>query len=271
MPDTPGVGATETSPLLAGPLKQSERPTDAPPESHDSALNTSENDVESHQQTEDAEDPKVLKGRERVKSFIPILGVGIFLAFLDQSIVAAINGEIGSDLHALRNVSWIATAYFLTMTASQPLYGKLSDVFGRKPCLIFAYTMFGIGSLGCGVTRSMEGFIAARVGKASVPTTITVLKVLGHPRHWGRWYADRGDGSALGFPVAKGTRHISRLPQSYWSHWFHFWWPDWSDTSANPLFRDPKLIIRPKEGCFHKVLVGDGKQDFLLGNLSSCA
>lgn len=155
MPDTPSSTATERSPLLGS----------SPTESHGSDQNGSVNDVESTQQTEDAEDPEIVQGRNKVKSFMPILSLGIFLAFLDQSIVAAINGEIGSDLHALRNVSWVATAYFLTMTASQPLYGKLSDVFGRKPCLLFAYTMFGIGSLGCGLTRSMQGLIAARVGQ----------------------------------------------------------------------------------------------------------
>lgn len=162
MPETPGRGATERSPLLGNPPEQAER---AAPESAGSAQNGPANDVESNQQTEDTEDPEVVQGRKKVKSFLPILGVGIFLAFLDQSIVAAINGEIGSDMHALRNVSWIATAYFLTMTASQPLYGKLSDVFGRKACLLFAYIMFGVGSLGCGLTRSMGGLIAARVGR----------------------------------------------------------------------------------------------------------
>ena len=162
MPDTSNPGTTEHSPLLGNHSEEAERPAS---ESHASAQNASPNGIESNTQTEDTEDPAIVEGRKKVKSFIPILGVGIFLAFLDQSIVAAINGEIGSDLQALRNVSWIATAYFLTMTASQPLYGKLSDVFGRKPCLLFAYTTFGVGSLGCGLTRSMGGLIAARVDK----------------------------------------------------------------------------------------------------------
>ena len=162
MPDSPSLTATERSPLLGSRPEQPERPT---PESNGSAQNPSTNDVESNQQTEETEDPELVQRRKNVKAILPILAIGIFLAFLDQSIVAAINGEIGSDLHALRNVSWIATAYFLTMTASQPLYGKLSDVFGRKPCLLFAYTMFGLGSLGCGITSNMQGLIAARVGQ----------------------------------------------------------------------------------------------------------
>ena len=160
MVDTKDPDATEYSPLLGNRPDQAER---APPDGHGSAQNGSVDDPESNQQTEETEDPEVVQRRKNVKSLLPVLAVGIFLAFLDQSIVAAINGEIGSDLHALRNVSWIATAYFLTMTASQPLYGKLSDVFGRKPCLLFAYTMFGVGSLGCGITSTMGGLIAARV------------------------------------------------------------------------------------------------------------
>lgn len=177
MPDTPNPGATERSPLLEDHQEQAERPA---PESNGSARNGSASDVESIQQTEENhEDAELVQGRKKVKSFLPILGVGIFMAFLDQSIVAAINGEIGSDLHALKNVSWIATAYFLTMTASQPLYGKLSDVFGRKPCLLFAYTMFGVGSLGCGLTKSMGGLIAARaiqgIGGGGMMIIVTVL------------------------------------------------------------------------------------------------
>lgn len=159
MSDTPSPGVTERSPLLGSHPERTEQPA---PESHGS--NASANDVESNHQAEENEDPELVQRRKNIKALLPVLAVGIFLAFLDQSIVAAINGEIGSDLHALRNVSWIATAYFLTMTASQPLYGKLSDIFGRKPCLLFAYTMFGLGSLGCGITSSMGGLITGRVG-----------------------------------------------------------------------------------------------------------
>ena len=160
MPESSDQHATERSPLLNSHSQQAES---SPPKGHTSSQDGSANDVESNQQAEEPEHPEIMQRRKNIKSLLPVLGVGIFLAFLDQSIVAAINGDIGSDLHALRNVSWIATAYFLSMTASQPLYGKLSDIFGRKPCLLFAYTMFGIGSLGCGLTRSMGGLIAARV------------------------------------------------------------------------------------------------------------
>jgi MFS family permease len=73
-------------------------------------------------------------------------------------------GSIGSELHALNLTSWIATSYFLTLTSFQPLYGKLSDIFGRKACLLYAYAVFGLGCLCCGLARDIKQLIAARVG-----------------------------------------------------------------------------------------------------------
>ena len=260
MPETPNIHATERSPLLANHTEESERPT---PKSHDSQ-NGSPNDVESNEQTEETEDPAIVEGRKKVKTFLPILGVGIFLAFLDQSIVAAINGEMGSDLHALKNVSWIATAYFLTMTASQPLYGKLSDIFGRKPCLLFAYTMFGVGSLGCGVTGSMGGLIAARVGTFIDHICADWgLKASGYPRHWRWWHVDCCHRSFLRLHPAKGTGLVSSLPQSDWSSRLNFWWPYWSDINPNAFPSNRRLTFISKVGFLYKVLAGDGKQDLL--------
>lgn len=81
----------------------------------------------------------------------------------DQTIIMASYGQIGSDLKALNLTSWIATSYFLSLTSFQPLYGKLSDIFGRKPCLLFAYAVFGLGCLCCGLARNINELIAARV------------------------------------------------------------------------------------------------------------
>lgn len=58
--------------------------------------------------------------------------------------------------------------YLLTITSCQPLYGKLSDIFGRKPALLFGYAIFGIGCLFCGLARNIEELIAARVGNLPV-------------------------------------------------------------------------------------------------------
>jgi MFS family permease len=88
-------------------------------------------------------------------------------------------GQIGSDLKALNLTSWIATSYFLTLTSFQPLYGKLSDIFGRKQCLLFAYAIFGIGNLFCGLARNINELIAARVfqgiGGGGMTTVVSIL------------------------------------------------------------------------------------------------
>lgn len=81
----------------------------------------------------------------------------------DQTIIMASYGQIGSDLKALNLTSWIATSYFLTLTSFQPLYGKLSDIFGRKPCLLFGYVVFGLGCVFCGLAQNINQLIAARV------------------------------------------------------------------------------------------------------------
>lgn len=146
--------ATERTPLIS--------PPDPELGQDDHTRSDPTDEVESPEQRAATEEDET-KSKGNVQLILPVVSIGVFLAVLDQSVVAAINGDIGSDLHAVRSVSWIATAYFLSMTCSQPLYGKLSDVFGRKPSLLFAYTMFGIGSLGCGLTGTLGGLIAARV------------------------------------------------------------------------------------------------------------
>ncbi|KAF4540797.1 MFS multidrug transporter [Lasiodiplodia theobromae] len=117
--------------------------------------------------------------KKRMKYILPAVAVGIFLSAADQTIIVSSYGRIGSDLGALNNTSWIATAYFLTLTSFQPLYGKLSDIFGRKSCLLFAYTIFGIGCLACGLARNMNELIAARafagVGGGGMTTVVSIM------------------------------------------------------------------------------------------------
>lgn len=100
--------------------------------------------------------------RKQLKYIVPAVGIGVFLGAADQTIIVSSYGKIGTELEALNLTSWIATAYFLTLTSFQPLYGKLSDIFGRKSCLLFAYLTFGLGCMWCGLARSMEELIAAR-------------------------------------------------------------------------------------------------------------
>ncbi|MCJ1288863.1 hypothetical protein MMC34_000394 [Xylographa carneopallida] len=117
--------------------------------------------------------------KKQLRYILPAIAVGIFLSAGDQTIIVSCYGKIGSELHALNNTSWIATAYFLTLTSFQPLYGKLSDIFGRKPALLFGYAVFGIGCLFCGLARNMNELIAARafagIGGGGMTTVVSIM------------------------------------------------------------------------------------------------
>lgn len=115
----------------------------------------------------------------KMRYIMPAVSVGVFLTAADQTIIVSSYGRIGSDLSALNLTPWIASAYFLTLTSFQPLYGKLSDIFGRKACLLYAYVIFGIGCVLCGVARDMKSLIAARafqgVGGGGMTTVVSIL------------------------------------------------------------------------------------------------
>ncbi|KAF4627847.1 hypothetical protein G7Y89_g10304 [Cudoniella acicularis] len=107
----------------------------------------------------------------RMHWLFPAISIGILLSSADQTLVVSSYARMGSDLNALNNTSWIATAW--------PLYGKLSDIFGRKAALLFAYTIFGIGCLFCGLARNLEELVAARafagIGGGGMTTVASIL------------------------------------------------------------------------------------------------
>ncbi len=79
-----------------------------------------------------ADGPSYLTHREIIQVMIGLMA-GMFLAALDQSIVGTALPSIVSDLGGLEHLSWVVTAYLLTSTASTPLWGKISDLYGRRP------------------------------------------------------------------------------------------------------------------------------------------
>ncbi len=83
------------------------------------------------------------------------LMAGMFLSALDQTIVGTAIRTIGDDLHGLNEQAWVTTAYLITSTIATPIYGKLSDLFGRRPLYIFAITVFILGSLMSSFSTSM--------------------------------------------------------------------------------------------------------------------
>ncbi|KAI0177071.1 major facilitator superfamily domain-containing protein [Pestalotiopsis sp. NC0098] len=93
---------------------------------------------------------------------LPILLLGIFLSESISSVVIATNQHIASEFDALSSAAWIMNAYTLSQSASQPLYGKLSDIYGRRKCIIFGWLVFGSGCLLVGVGRTFWHIILGR-------------------------------------------------------------------------------------------------------------
>lgn len=87
---------------------------------------------------------------------------GMFLAALDQSIVGVALPRITSELGGLNYLAWVVTAYLLTSTASTPIWGKISDLYGRKRIFQLAIVIFLIGSVFSGAAQNMEMLIAFR-------------------------------------------------------------------------------------------------------------
>jgi EmrB/QacA subfamily drug resistance transporter len=88
--------------------------------------------------------------------------LAMFLGALDQTIVATALPSIGRSLGAVEHLSWVVTAYLLTSTAVTPLYGKLSDMYGRRAMMLIAITIFMLGSLAAALADSMLMLILAR-------------------------------------------------------------------------------------------------------------
>lgn len=90
------------------------------------------------------------------------LMLGMFLSSLDQTIVSTSIYTIANDLDGLSLQAWATTAYLITSTVSTPLYGKLSDIFGRRPLYLIAIVVFLLGSLYAGSVHSMMELAIAR-------------------------------------------------------------------------------------------------------------
>src|SRR6478609_327754 len=83
------------------------------------------------------------------------LMAGMFLGALDQTIVGTAIRTIGDDLHGLDQQAWVTTGYLIASTVTTPIYGKLSDIFGRRPLFITAIGIFILGSFAASFSTSM--------------------------------------------------------------------------------------------------------------------
>lgn len=144
--------ATEQTPLLKDPAREAYPSPDAPPadgnEVADSASTTST-------ETE--------WGTLRLSVTLGACYFGVFLAAMDSTIVATLSAPISNSFNSFSLLSWLASAYLIATAGFQPISGKLSDIFGRRPCLVAASLCFALGNLICGLARREWVILLGRV------------------------------------------------------------------------------------------------------------
>jgi EmrB/QacA subfamily drug resistance transporter len=156
--------------------------------------------------------------RQVLVAFSAIM-LATLLAAMDQTIVATALPAIARDLHGFADLSWVVTAYLLTSTVTVPLYGKLSDLYGRRRLFVISISIFLAGSALCGAAHSMGELIAFRalqgIGAGGlIPLAQAAIADLFSPRERGRYQGYVGAmwaTAAVAGPLAGGTLtdHVS--------------------------------------------------------------
>jgi EmrB/QacA subfamily drug resistance transporter len=160
-----------------------------------------------------------------VRTIILGVMVAMFIAALDQTIVATALPTIGHDLQNLVDLPWVVTSYLVAATAVAPLYGKFSDIHGRRVTMLIGISTFVVGSIACALAPNMLSLIAARAlqglgGGGLISLAQTVVADVTSPRERGRYqgyFAAVFASSSLLGPVLGGVfaEHL---------HWSVIFW-----------------------------------------------
>ena len=159
------------------------------------------------------------------RSVITGILLAMFLAALDQTIMATALPTIGRDLNDVENLSWTVTAYLLTSTMVASLYGKLSDIHGRRAMMLTAIGVFVAGSVVCALAPTMLVLVLGRAlqglgGGGIMPLSQVIVADVSPPRERGRYQVIIGSvwvGAGVGGPVVGGfiAQHLA-WPLIFW-------------------------------------------------------
>lgn len=133
-----------------------------------------------------------LLGKRRTLIVFAGLMLGMLLAALNQTIVSTALPKIVADLGGFEHYSWVFSVYMLASTVTVPLYGKLSDIYGRRPFFLLAIVLFMAGSVVSGLAPSMSVLIVGRAVQGLgagglIPLAMAVIGDLIAPRERGKW------------------------------------------------------------------------------------
>ena len=121
----------------------------------------------------------LLSRRATVLAFVGVM-LGMFVAALNQTIISTALPVIVDDLGGFDHYSWVFTAYMLGSTASVPIFGRLSDIYGRRPLFMVGIVLFMAGSVVAGTSSSMSQLVAGRAVQglgagALIPVAMAVI------------------------------------------------------------------------------------------------
>src|ERR1700716_540350 len=194
--------------------------------------------------------PKAPLTPREVRTILMSLLLTMFLAALDQTIVATALPTIGRQFQDVSNLSWVITAYLLASTAVAPVFGTLSDIYGRRGMIIAALGLFIAGSVLCALAPNMTVLILARGlqglgGGGIMPIVQTVISDVVSPRERGQYQAYFSGvwvAAGIGGPILGGVfaEHL---------HWSMIFWINL------PLSFGALALLLPKMGkipVFHR-------------------
>jgi EmrB/QacA subfamily drug resistance transporter len=191
-----------------------------------------------------------LSPRARLEILGAIL-LALFLFALDQTVVGTSLPRIVTDLHGDSLYTWVVTVYLLTATISGPIYGKLSDLFGRRPIVIFAVGLFLVSSILSGLSQQMWQLILFRGlqglgGGAIFPVALAVVADLYTPAERGKYLGLFG--AVFGLSSLLGPGIGGFITDNFTWHWIFFVNVPIGLLSLVIMFRLLPAIRRPEAG-----------------------